>query len=408
MARGHTVLLSTREPGAGAELSLPDGMLVMQSPRAHVTRNPGQPVMGYADLLWAQGWSNKVQLSKGLQTWSDLYRQFQPDLVLLDHSPTARLAAHALQIPCVLIGTGFELPPAEDPLPLFPGYPTATPALAAQVDRQTLECVNAVLAAKGYRRLDSLSQLVQGDAAFLTTVPELDHYPTRKGGVYVGPLADPSRGIVVKWPLESRLRVFAYLRPTMPKLDSVMEGLRASGSSVIAYAPGIPSDLVHRFESPYFQFTSKPVQFDSVFPTADLCLSYGPAGTVAMSALRGVPQLIFPLHVESQLTAQRVENLGVGRSFSTAFTAADIKHAVDLIVTTVDYKLRARTLASRHHSLVAGNGVKTIISTVEELTRGALGCRRQLTDSGSVETARGACRPAIDRQACPAIDWHHT
>jgi UDP:flavonoid glycosyltransferase YjiC (YdhE family) len=340
--------------------------------------------MSYADLLWSQGWSDRASLWATLGAWTNLYRLFQPEVVVLDYSPTARLAAHLMQVPCVMIGTGFELPPDQDPLPPFPGFPFATPALAAASGRRTLEHVNSLLSEKGCRPLDSLSRLVQGDAVFLTTVPELDHYPTRGEATYVGPIADRSHGLRMDWPSDSRKRVFAYVRPAMRNLCEVMEGLIAADVSVIAYAPGMERDVVQQFQRPDFQIASSPVQYDSVFPQADLCVSYGPAGTVAASLLQGVPQLVFPLHVESQLTAHRIENLGVGRSMQREFKAKDVSRIVKILSNSIDYKLRARSLSNRYRNLLPSKGIDTIAAAIESLAHKAGSHRSPLTESASI------------------------
>jgi hypothetical protein len=369
-ARGHTVTVSARDLRAVGPSSVPPGIAFVQSPVLPLVREGAQPVAGYADLLWSQGWSDAESLSATLKAWINLFRLWRPEVVVLDYSPTARLAVHVMQIPSVLIGTGFELPPAEDPLPLFPGHPMATAALAAATDRRVLKSANTALTANQCLPLDSLSCIVRGDATYLTTIAELDHYPTRVAGTYVGPIADPSRGLKMDWPLESRKRVFAYLRPEMRNLGVILDGLRAAGVSVIAYAPGIQGDLITRFESRTIQFTPSPVQYDSVLRQADICVSYGPAGTVAASLLLGVPQLVFPLHVESQLTAHRAEGLGVGRCVDSEFKSQDVSRLITLLSNSIDYKLRAKSIANRYRNLLAGNATDTIVGAIEQLSRG--------------------------------------
>jgi hypothetical protein len=68
----------------------------------------------------------------------------RPDRLVLDYSPIATLAARIAVIPCVLIGNGFELPPATNPLPPFPGFSWATPERAAESERIVLANANAV------------------------------------------------------------------------------------------------------------------------------------------------------------------------------------------------------------------------------------------------------------------------
>jgi len=118
-------------------------------------------------------------------------RMFRPDAVVIDYSPTARLATRIAAIPTVMIGNGFELPPATEPLPPFPGFSWATAERAAASERIAVD--NATVVLKRFKRpaLRSLSELFDDAACLYATLPELDHYGPRAGARYVGPLLGP-------------------------------------------------------------------------------------------------------------------------------------------------------------------------------------------------------------------------
>lgn len=366
--RGHTILAAVRDVTIATTVLGQAGIPLVQAPCYFETSVP-QPASSYADLLSSNGWCDRASLWRSLQGWITLYRQFQPDVVVIDHSPTARLAARIMGIPCVLVGTGFALPPRVTPLPVFPGIPWATPERAAESERCVLENANSVLANLRVPCLHALHELVDGEARFLTTFSELDQYGNRAGECYVGPLGDAHRGSLIDWPATSDRRVFAYLRPKMTNFTVLLKGLAAVEASVVCYAPGINNDMRSAINSAKVIFASEPVQVGPLFAKADACLSYSPNGTVTAALLHGVPQLLAPSHVEAQLTANRVEGLGAGMVLRGTQTAYIVASMLDRIMRTDSFKTRARAFAQRYRDFNPTHAVDQVVSRIEEVAR---------------------------------------
>jgi UDP:flavonoid glycosyltransferase YjiC (YdhE family) len=298
-----------------------------------------------------------------LQAWITAIRMFGPEVMVLDFSPTASLAAILLKIPRVLIGAGFELPPVQNPLPPLPGYAWATPSRAREAEEQVLKNVNGVLTAMGASPLPALCLLVDAEHRFLATFPELDHYGVQAGGHYIGRLAESGQKIPVEWP-EGHKRIFVYLRPGVPDLAVILQGIAATNASAIAYLPGVAGELIATLSSPRFVISPQPVSLDAVFESADLCVSYAAAGTLTEGLLHGVPQLMIPIHTESQLIAHRVEMLGVGRLLK----ASSVKHVTECVnhlLSSVDARLRAQQFAHRYKSYTDTAAVDTVMAAIE-------------------------------------------
>jgi UDP:flavonoid glycosyltransferase YjiC (YdhE family) len=366
-ARGHSTLVAAQNMASAARILGPEGIAFVQSPLHTAVRKSDFQSTSYADLLWLQGWDDRAELWGRLQAWVNLYRMFQPETVVLDYSPTACLAARIMKIPRVLIGTGFELPPALDPLPPFPGYLGATRELAVAAEQRVLDNVNAVLSACAAEPLNALKAVVDGDRRLLTTFAELDHYGPRAGERYIGPLSNPADGRKVAWPSGTKKRVFAYLRPEMGDLAAILDGLVEADVSLIAYAPGVPNSIVDRFRNADRVFTSEPVQYEQLFASTDLCVSYGSAGTVTTALLNGVPQLVRPIHRESQLTAHCVERLGVGSMLPKVFDSAEFVASVNRLLNGIEYTLRARQFAHRYRLVNAAEAAEEVVKIIEEL-----------------------------------------
>jgi UDP:flavonoid glycosyltransferase YjiC (YdhE family) len=366
-ARGHSTLVAAQNMASAARVLGPEGIAFVQSPLHIPVRKDDFQATSYADLLWSQGWDDRAQLWGRLQAWVNLYRMFQPEVMVLDYSPTACLAARLMKIPRVLIGTGFELPPALDPLPPFPGYSGATRELAAAAEQRVLDNVNEVLSACSAEPLNALKAVVDGDRRLLTTFAELDHYGPRAGERYIGPLSNPADGRKIDWPSGTKKRVFAYLRPEMGDLTAILEGLAEADVNLIAYAPGVPNSVVDRFRQEDRVFTSEPVQYEQLFASTDLCVSYGSAGTVTTALLNGVPQLVRPIHRETQLTAHCIKRLGVGAMLPRVFDSAEFAASVNRLLHGIEYKLCARQFAHRYRLVNAAEAAEEVVKIIEGL-----------------------------------------
>jgi UDP:flavonoid glycosyltransferase YjiC (YdhE family) len=372
-SRGHSVLAVVRDVAAASATLGPENVTFIQSPQPTGVQATTASATGYADLLLSQGWSDQSALWGMLKSWITLYGIFQPEVVVLDYAPTARLAAIVCKIPTVLIGTGFELPPATDPLPCFPGISGATRDAASVSEQRVLKNVNAVLRAFHVEPLGALRPLVEAEARFLATFAELDHYGLRQDEQYIGPLADPRLGRAIEWPTGSRKRVFAYLRPEGTELPMILEGLATAEACVIAYVPGVPRETLARFSTSRCVFSAEPVRYATVFEAADACVSYAPAGTVTTALLNGVPQLMLPVHRESQLTAQRVRLQGLGRILRDPQSPSQVKNALHELLSDTETRLRARGFAERHQGFSAANAAGTVVEAIEFLRRDGFG-----------------------------------
>jgi UDP:flavonoid glycosyltransferase YjiC (YdhE family) len=366
-ARGHSVLAVVRDLTLAARYLGPAGIPFIQAPRASLIPKEPEQQASYADMLWQTGWADATQLWAMVQAWVNILRLFGPDVAIVDHSPTALLAARCAQVRCAVIGTGFELPPLQRPLPIYPGFAGATLENAAKTESDVLEHANLCLSAVRVPRLRSLCDLFEADRRWLTTFAELDHYGARDGELYVGPIGEVPHSEKIQWPAGRGHRVFAYLRPDMPNLAAVLAALAASGASTVCYGPGVPPEQTETLPKDRFIVTTRPVELAPLLRDASLGVSYAPAATVTETLLQGVPQLLAPPHAEAQMTAQRVESMGAGMVLRGEVSENHVSVALQTLLNNPRFKARAAAFAEHHRGFDPGHVADNIANEIESL-----------------------------------------
>ncbi|HLH29689.1 MAG TPA: hypothetical protein VKY31_00700, partial [Terriglobia bacterium] len=353
---GHSILVASRDVQSAASVLGPAGIPFVQAPHLPSGIPLSHRASGYADILLSQGWSDVSTLWGLAQAWLNLLRMCDPDLIVLDYSPTANLAVRIAEIPAVLVGNGFEIPPATDPLPSFPGFPWATQENAAQSERLAVRNANRILESFHGRPICALRDLIAGQRALLATFPELDHYGPRPDAEYIGPLLGLTRVATLEWPKGEGPKIFASLRPDTSRVELILSALAKTGARVICVATGFSPERLAPFAAKSMRFASGPVALDAL-ADADLCVTYGAEGTMLSFLMAGVPQLISPWHVETYMAARRIAEHGLGELYSGAGGAEGFQETVHQLVANAVMKRRVREFSDRSRGLYSNQAV---------------------------------------------------
>jgi UDP:flavonoid glycosyltransferase YjiC (YdhE family) len=361
---GHAVLVAVREIPAAAAVLGSAGIAFVQAPHLLKGLPPPGQISGYADILLSQGWDDPEVLWGLTQSWLTLVRLFEPDVVVLDHSPTALLATAIGEIPAILIGNGFELPPASDPLPAFPDCAGGSAGRAALSERQAMQHASAVARRFGRAPIPAFRVLLDRAATLFVTLPDLDPYANRAGARYVGPLMGFPSTRPVEWP-EGRQRVFAFLRRDTPHIQSILASLRDSDASVLCLASGVAGPELKPHARSGIRFVSHWMDLKPVLAEADLCISCGAEEVVVMTAmLGGVPQLISPGHVEAELMARRIECLGAGLALRGPQTAGQVTQSIGRLIEEPIFRNQARAFAKRYSEMASDRSALEVAALV--------------------------------------------
>jgi hypothetical protein len=368
--RGHRVIAAA-PADSKAEDALPGLERLGIPDRIGPPSNPIRRPHTWADILYNEGWCNGDALAAALDAWLKIIAEIEPDLLLLESSPTALLAALCggpRRIPCATLGTGFALPPDISPLPDFRSWEPSYADRLRMTEERVLAAANAQLAARGGRPLERLSELpARADLEPIASFSELDHYPERRGGHYVGAWAR-IEGAQVEWPHGEGPRVFAYLHP-FPALPELLALWQRAPVRVVAYVSAGIDPALRRAASGRLRFLESPADMEQAARGCELAVSHAGHGTTVAMLLAGKPLLQIPLQAEQANLAQRVMELGAGLMAPPDDPAA-VCHAFDAMLADPRFSEGACAFAARHAGFDPAAALESVVRHLEGLVEG--------------------------------------
>jgi UDP:flavonoid glycosyltransferase YjiC (YdhE family) len=327
-----------------------------------------EPPRSHAHILHNNGFSRPDELAAMAAAWRNLYHLVRPDLIVFDHAPTALLAARGLDVRRAAIGTGFCCPPPVAPFPDFRPW-LLDPELALGRDEEPLLAnANRVLDAWPAEPLGRLADLYRDvDDTFLTTFPELDHYPARGDAAYYGAWVTAG-GLPPDWPAAPGKRIFAYLKPfdTLPDLLAALRDLRLP---TLVFLDGASPSLRDHYESPALRFAPGRLDLQAVGATCDLAVLNGGHNATAVLLLAGRPVLTVPLNLEQAYNGSAVARLEAGLG-ALPDRPQDYRPVLRELLGNDRYRGGAQRFAARHEHYDAAEQVRRISDRLACLAEG--------------------------------------
>ncbi|MGH8504450.1 MAG: glycosyltransferase [Stenotrophobium sp.] len=309
--QGHDCTFALRDL-AVAEEFLPPGLgPVVQAPlNLGAIQQAVKTQVSYASLLHNTGFDDAQGLAARLRAWRRIMLDHACDLLLADHAPTAIVAARGLQLPAVQLGTGFTVPPMQQPFPLF--------REDLQVDRDILlrnEAAVLDVLTRAHERLQlpapgTLQQAFNHAQSALFSYAELDHYRCTRSEPYLG-LPDIAQGAAPQWPAGNDPKLFAYLRPSQ-QFQSLLTALQRLPARVLVRVGGIAADTLRGFERSGLRITHDLIDLRQAAAHCDAFVGYGAHNATAEMLLAGKPVLLVTGTQEQSLVALRAQQLGAG------------------------------------------------------------------------------------------------
>ncbi len=366
---GHRVHVVSRDVAKAARAFDGMNLPIWQAPFGTEKPEPlysMTPTM--AQVLHNSGLTRIDNVLARTRAWDLLIDTIRPELVLVDSAPTLQLALRGRDLPTASLSTGFFVPPDVHPLPRYSTLQeTKFPPQIPTRDTATLAALNAVLAARKQAPLKSIAALYnEGVVPLLVTIPELDHYPNRRGGCYVGLPASPP-GETPEWPDVRGPRIYAYLKP-FKRIEQLLAELRATEFPTIIVSDGIPDTLHTRYRSKSLSFSKRALDLNQVTQSCRVGVNNANHGTVAHFLLHGVPVLMIPLFLEQEILAAQVVKQNTGISLRTdqcSIVLSSLRRLLD----EHEFSESAKSFAARQAKMFQGSQVGLLLEHLERIAK---------------------------------------
>jgi UDP:flavonoid glycosyltransferase YjiC (YdhE family) len=365
--RGHELLFALKDLSRAETLLGRAGFTSLQAP-LWLPSIAGVPAAAnYAEILFRAGFLDANGLIGLVKGWRALFDLVRPELVLIDHAPTALLAVRGLTFRKVLIGNGFFAPPRVAPMPAFRTWQKIEPRRLLESEARALHVANEVLQRLNAPPLSILADLFDVDENILDTWPELDHYPQRGVAHYWGPAFALDAGVPAQWPAGEGKQVFAYLKSDYRYLDAVLQALRAAPCRALVFLAGASTALIKKHQSGTLAIVSEPVNMDSARRAADVIVCHAGIGTAAASLLAGKPLLLLPIFSEGYTLGDRVAQLGAGINVPYLDKAPDYKKPLLRLLKEPGFTEKAQAFAHKYRDFSHARQIEETIARIEEI-----------------------------------------
>lgn len=349
LLRGHKVTLAARDISSAAMVfsGLENEMQIVQTPVCPKTYGGlADPPLNFAEILMRFGYLDTSMLKALLLGWRSLLRLTGADRLVVDHAPTALLAARGTDIACSTFGNPFAVPPPASPTPNMRDWLDVPVHRLQDSDARVVATINAALAPDA-PPIASLPAMFEGADHLFVGMPELDPYGPRAPAHYVGLHTGRSGSEPVLWPAGEGPRVFAYVKADYPHIQACMEALAAAPVRCLVNLSGATAQMIERYRSPQLSFSAGHVDIDHALAQCDVLVCQSGLGTVNAALRSGKPLLLLPSQLEQFLLARNVEKLGAGLLIHPESKMPDIAGSLARLLADPVFAQRARALAQR-------------------------------------------------------------
>jgi UDP:flavonoid glycosyltransferase YjiC (YdhE family) len=310
---GHQVAYALRDIDTAKHFHQANQYLVYQAPVLGIRGPNTGAAYDCADMLLIRGYEDTPYLKSGVEKWQEIFTDYQPDVVVCDHAPSARLAAYITGIPSYATGNGFSIPPLTVPLQNLHQLENPDLERIRNNELRLNNCVNQLLNQYGLPSVARAVELFYGGTTFIRTFKELDQYSQRDDTTFYGMPYDQIDGVEAVWPNYSNKKAFVYLYSSDPVLPRLLSVLHQLGIDTLFYSKIDEIPLNFTINSKHIKFSSSPFNISDIADKCDLIVCRGGSNTVAAGLLQGIPLITFPTHIEQQMTCKSLarQNLGV-------------------------------------------------------------------------------------------------
>lgn len=362
---GHDVSLIVRDISTARQFTQHLDVLVLQTPLSQPRKQYLQPI-SFADVIANAGFDSFENLYALVRGWHDLFKLLHPDVVVAEYAPVAILSSKLANIPCLRVDTGFAIPPDVSPWPSFrPWLRVASEQLLVR-EMELLAEINHVAAALRKPKFGQLYEAVRSDLTLITSVPELDHYPGRKNGRYIGPLSGLICESTSSWPIGDGSRIFVYIRP-FSGFEKILEILVSGRFRSIVVIPDIDASQAAKLTNDRLTVLNYPVEIGCILRNADLVISHAGHGLSSAALMAGVPVLAIPTQIEQLMLTNIMEQLGIGKMLSLRAVKNNSLAAIQSVMSGSVMRKKALRIAAKYADYDLRSTLTRLVTTIERL-----------------------------------------
>ncbi len=324
-------------------------------PRPDQTGKPFRAA-AISDIFAMQGFDSPDDLMPMVAGWQNLIDLTRPDLIISDYSPTLCLAAYGVN-PMVIVGDGFTMPP--DDLPTFP---ILRPQFAETIpQKRMLAVIREVQRRRNRPCPETLPGLFAAEGRYVCTLPELDPYRSARTEEVLGPFESPPPPM----PLPAEPGFFAYIASDFRGIKNAARGLADIKLPGEIYIRRAPATLRRALRKRGHHVHDVPAPLTDALKNASAIIHHGGIGTTEMAVGIGRPHVLLPRHMEQELTARALEELGLGIKVAGNFTPKAVVDALNRVIEDVEFGRRAVEFAKKLQA-------RGPVDNVERIVRGCL------------------------------------
>lgn len=331
-----------------------------------------RPPANLAEVLLSVGFHKPQVIAEKLAQWRSIFAQLNPDLIIYDYAPTALLASRDLTCKKIGLDDPFSKPPARAPLPAYDVAAKISTANLLVSETRLINTINPVLTEFQLRPIEHVYDLFATDESLLLSIKELDPFAhLRADAHYLGPIAtNEVLGRPLEWDAHSTAKkVFAYLKPSYPKLSEFLTCITQLDIQGRIFIPGaqvaIQTQTLQQTQTSPIQFSDQPYDL-SQLQQCDLVICHAGHSTLVQAALCGVPALVIPLQQEQLSSAQKSIASGLALGLGHGVTdPAVINAAIKTLLDDNNFKIRAQQCAEHYQKIFTRPALEIIVHTVE-------------------------------------------
>lgn len=366
LARGHRLTFAVQNLHAAASIYAGLDLALVPAPFVQSLQNFRQSPANFAEILMRFGYLDAGTLSGLLRGWRGLIELSGAEVVVVDHAPTALLAARGLPLRCMTFGNPFSVPPPVHPSPNMRPWIDLPAQQLLDSDALVLNTINSTLP-KGAPPLAAVHELFDPAEQVFVGLPELDPYGPRSHVEYLGLHLGRSGEAAAQWPPGDTPGIFAYLRAGYPHLETCLAALAGSGARCLIYLVGDAEPLIARYRSPSVVFSTTALDIDSVAAQCDLAVCHSGLGMVTAMLGKGLPMLLLPTQLEQYLLASKVAELGAAVVLTGEDRTPDVAGAIARMSDNPQFRQAAREVAERETAVSVGTMVQRAVARIEAL-----------------------------------------